>query len=472
MPRSYLRTFKAEEFDGEHNLRIAQLSHDGIATNILESMTPSDQWVKYKFDMADEGQFALDALYCTDEAAPLVVQVNGTTVSKNALSESTGGWDLKYERWGEVAAFDLRKGLNFLRIDAKEGMFPRLDRLRLRRVSTEGSDAIAQAAAKHHLNPLLLTFMLRDPAEPLPSEAGMLPFLTPDENVSIAKLEGEIEQLEKSHKSSDLVISVQDEPKPADMPVHVRGDVYATSGQPVPRGVPRLLDSVLQRPVIPASQSGRLQLAQWIVDPGNPLTSRVMVNRIWQWHFGRGIVASTSDFGTRGDPPSHPELLDYLAAKFVENGWSIKRMHRLILTSRTYQLSVEPDAGSAEKLAKLDPDNRLLTHFRRQRLDAEELYDSMLSSANLMIRQPDGQPLNVDKSKNRAMYVLASNRAPKGLGPDIRKMFPLFDYDPSGAPIAVRPTSTTAAQSLFWLNSPVASYYAGRFSEPYSRWTN
>ena len=120
----------------------------------------------------------------------------------------------------------------------------------------------------------------------------------------------------------------------------------------------------------------RMTLARWIASPDNPLTARVMVNRIWQHHFGRGIIATPSNFGKNGEPPTHPELLDWLAHAFIERGWSIKAMHRLILLSNTYrQASENPSHGEST----LDPDNRLLWRFNRQRLEAEAVRDSILS---------------------------------------------------------------------------------------------
>ena len=217
----------------------------------------------------------------------------------------------------------------------------------------------------------------------------------------------------------------------------------------------------MPRPAIPPSESGRLELAHWITDPNNPLTARVMANRIWQWHFGTGLVQTPSDFGSRGTPPTHPELLDWLASTLVDQGWSMKKLHRLILLSSTYRMS-----GSADPaVMSADPENRDLSRFSPRRLEAEELFDSMFSSTNILIRQESGQPLDLQKSYGRAMYVLTTNRAPPGLGPEVRKMLMLFDLDMNGATIDRRPQSNTAAQSLFWLNSPLPKYYAGKFAD-------
>jgi hypothetical protein len=181
---------------------------------------------------------------------------------------------------------------------------------------------------------------------------------------------------------------------------------------------------------------------------------------LWQWNFGRGIVGTPSNFGKLGERPTNPELLDWLASEFVENGFSIKHIQRLIVTSSTYRMS----AVASAQAERIDPDNRLLSHFSARRLEAESLYDAMASATNTIVRQESGKPLDVDKDKNRAMYVLASNRSPKGLGGEVRKMFDLFDFDSSGVPITQRPQSVTASQSLFWLNSPLVEYFADRFA--------
>lgn len=162
-------------------------------------------------------------------------------------------------------------------------------------------------------------------------------------------------------------------------PTHVllRGNPHA-QGDPVTPGFPAILsppEVTIPDPDPSATSSGRrLVLANWIASPANPLTARVMVNRIWQYHFGRGLVRSSSDFGFQGTPPTHPELLDWLAARFVESGWSIKAMHRLIMSSATYQMSSRPN----DKSFDVDPTNDLFWRFDMRRLSAEEIRDSIL----------------------------------------------------------------------------------------------
>ena len=457
----FIHRWAAEHFDGEHNLRIAQLSLDGHSVDVIETLLPTDQWVKYKIEAPKDGKYRLEALYNTDDATPISVTVNGTIVSREALAKPTGGWELIYQQWTPVCTCDLRQGINFIRLDAKSGSFPRIDRFRLIEADDGRDQKIGQLAAARELHPLVLGNFVRDPEQPWPTVAGMVAYLGPAQQSRVRVMDEQIHHLESTVLPYPTVVSAADTDGPIDLPVHIRGDVYDVSKEVVPRGMPRLLDQVMARPPIPRNQSGRLQLARWITDKRNPLTARVIVNRIWQWHFGRGIVATCSDFGARGAVPTNPELLDWLAAEFMDAGWSVKHIQRLIMLSSAYRQSssASPDA------TRYDPDDKLLSHFSRQRMDVEELYDSMASTTNIIVRQQSGLPLDVDKDKNRAMYVLACNRSPKGLGGEVRRMFELFDYDGSGAPISVRPQSTTAAQSLFWLNSPLVAHFSDRFAQ-------
>ena len=170
--------------------------------------------------------------------------------------------------------------------------------------------------------------------------------------------------------------------------VHTRGDPYA-KGQEVQPGFPSILDPndpKITPPVGLNSTGRRTVLANWLVDPKNPLVARVMVNRVWQYHFGTGIVATPGDFGRMGSRPTHPELLDYLSSYFVENGWSTKKLHRLIMLSNTYRQSTDDQAKAAEA----DPDNKLLWRYNRHRLEAEAIRDSMLMVGGLLNSQRGG----------------------------------------------------------------------------------
>jgi hypothetical protein len=254
---------------------------------------------------------------------------------------------------------------------------------------------------------------------------------------------------------------------PVDAYIQVRGEVDER-GPVVKRGVPKFLtgDSPLS---IPANSSGRLQLADWLTRPENPLTARVMVNRIWQHHFGKGIVGTPSNFGLRGEPPTHPELLDWLAARFVDSGWSVKALHRLILLSRTYQLASSHDDATAAK----DPSNRWYWRYDRRRLDAEQIRDALLTvSGKLDTTRPGPHPFPpIDKwvwtQHNPFKEVYASNHRSVYLMTQRFQRHPylaLFDGPDTNTTTARRPTSTVPLQALFLINNPFMREQAQGFA--------
>jgi hypothetical protein len=225
--------------------------------------------------------------------------------------------------------------------------------------------------------------------------------------------------------------------------------------------VPRRFPLILGGQTLPAEvrSSGRLELANWITDPANPLTARVMVNRIWQYHFGQGIVPTANDFGRQGRPSSHPELLDYLAKKFIDSGWSIKTMHKTILLSRAYQLASDDNEANL----KLDPDNQYLWHFARRRLDAESIRDALLAVSGNLDRTPGGphpfppqpkwdftqhKPFKAVYETNRRSVYLMTQRFAR------HPFLALFDGPDTNASTATRTTTTTPLQALFLMNDP------------------
>jgi hypothetical protein len=215
--------------------------------------------------------------------------------------------------------------------------------------------------------------------------------------------------------------------------------------------------------------SGRRELAHWITDPANPLFARVMVNRIWHNHFGKGIVQTPSDFGLQGRRPTHPELLDYLAARFAESGWSIKAMHRLIMLSRTYQLASDDHDSNLS----IDAANDYLWRFTRQRLDAESIRDSILSAAGTLDRSPGGpHPFPEQPSWNFTQHnpykaVYETNRRSVYLMTQRIQRHPflaLFDGADTNASTARRFTSTTALQALYLMNDPFIHEQSRKFT--------
>ncbi len=278
-----------------------------------------------------------------------------------------------------------------------------------------------------------------------------------------------------------LTVMAPKEAAPKNLRVHIRGNRFSL-GAVVQRGFLQVIDSAHDPSgAVDANQlgSGRLELARWIASPKNPLTARVMVNRIWQHHFGRGLVGSSDNFGVRGERPSHPELLDWLAVRFVESGWSVKAMHRLIVLSNTYRQS--GNAATASLAA--DPHGTWLSSFPRRRLSAEELRDAMLAVSGKLDRaagsNESGEFL-VSKAENIGVMIMPNRVTADDpfytdfvkrsiYLPVVRNMLPdvlaLFDAaDPNGV-TAQRNETTVASQSLFLLNSPFVRNQSRAFAE-------
>jgi hypothetical protein len=213
-------------------------------------------------------------------------------------------------------------------------------------------------------------------------------------------------------------------------------------GEEAPRAFLSILSKADPKPF--TQGSGRLELAEAIASPDNPLTARVFVNRIWQHHFGEGLVKTVSNFGLMGDRPSHPELLDYLASEFITNNWSIKQLHRTIMLSSTYQLS----AASSDKANELDPSNRLLWRANRQRLDAESMRDTLFTVTGELDRTLGGKPVLLDQPTNhrRSIYGYVSRRKLDGT-------LALFDFPNPNLSAEQRIVTATPLQQLFFLNS-------------------
>jgi hypothetical protein len=236
-----------------------------------------------------------------------------------------------------------------------------------------------------------------------------------------------------------------DLPKPIQPQVFLRGNPESR-GPRTPRQFLKLLAGEKRVP-FPENRSGRRELAEAIVDPNNPLTSRVIVNRVWAWHFGQGLVSTPSDFGTRADPPSHPELLDWLARRFVtDDGWSLKQLHRRILLSATYQQS---SLASLETIQR-DPDNRWYTRQNRRRLEFEPLRDAMLAVANRLDRSIGGRPVNLFQPPyptRRSVYGFIDRQNLPGV-------FRVFDFASPDTHSPQRYLTTVPQQALFLLNHP------------------
>ena len=237
--------------------------------------------------------------------------------------------------------------------------------------------------------------------------------------------------------------------------VFVRGRA-STPGESVPRQVPSVISLGHRQPF--QKGSGRLELAQALTHPDNPLTARVMVNRVWQHHFGAGLVKTPSDLGLRAEPASHRELLDWLAAEFVRSGWSVKALHRLILSSAVYQQSgvLDPQPSDAVRsVQNLDPENRWLSFFPQQRLEFEPLRDAMLSVSGQLDLGHAGKALELLDAGNlrRTIYAFVDRQFLPGT-------FRTFDFANPDLHVAVRHQTSVPQQALFFLNGPFAAQSA------------
>jgi mono/diheme cytochrome c family protein len=254
-------------------------------------------------------------------------------------------------------------------------------------------------------------------------------------------LNKQIEELEKSAKEVKFpfVHGVADKPKPLNVAVNLRGNPHSL-GDEVPRHFPEVLDPGAPRPF--TKGSGRLELAEDIV--GSGLASRVFVNRVWKWHFGAGIVNTPDNFGKAGDPPSNPELLEYLASYFVQNGMSIKKLQREIMLSSVYRLSSQDSKANDEK----DPANRLTWRFNRQRLDAEEIRDSVLFAAGSLDTKKAGGPSSDfnDDNTRRTVYCKISRFR-------MNNFLQVFDFPNPSFTAEQRFSTIVPLQRLYFMNS-------------------
>ena len=286
---------------------------------------------------------------------------------------------------------------------------------------------------------------------------------------AVDRLMHEQERIEKNLPDLPTVIGVSESDTilPC-LPIHIRGS-HLTLGKPISRGFPAVMQAS-KSPLIrfPKDRSGRLELAQWLCRAEHPLTTRVIVNRLWTWHFNQGIASTPDNFGLLGSAPTHPELLDWLARWFSNQGWSIKDLHRLIMSSATYQQS------SQAVTATVDPENHLLYHFPIRRLQAEELRDAMLTAAHQIDLKIGGktvplrnrqfvfnhtsQDATTYESTRRALYL-----------PIIRNhlydLFQQFDYPDPSVSTGSRNSTIVSPQALLLMNNDLVMQAADALSD-------
>jgi hypothetical protein len=266
----------------------------------------------------------------------------------------------------------------------------------------------------------------------------------------IAPLQGELARLDATHPGApQRAMAIVDSPEPKNSRIFIRGNPNRL-GEEAPRQFLAILSGGNRRPF--SHGSGRLELANAIASGDNPLTARVMANRLWLHHFGAGLVTTADDFGLRCDPPSHPELLDYLAWRFVQDGWSIKKLHRMLMLSSVYQQKSDDHL----KHESMDPDNRLLAKMNRRRLDLESMRDTLLFLAGQLDRSFGGRPVDLLKRGVSNKQLYSNRRTVYGVVDrnDLLSLFRIFDFANPDITTAQRDLTTVPLQALFFLNGP------------------
>jgi hypothetical protein len=286
-----------------------------------------------------------------------------------------------------------------------------------------------------------------------------------DNAAELVELKSQLAKLTSRQPHRPVVMSVQEEEEIGDTSIHVRGDVH-NLGKAAPRGFLQVLP-VSTVMTFTGKESGRHELGQWLADRDNPLLARVFANRIWHWLFGAGIVRSVDNFGSTGELPSHPELLDYLALRLQQNQWSTKSLIREIVLSRTYQLS----SAMNDESIKVDPENRLLSRMNSRRLDAECILDAMLCVSGDLDRRMGGPEITA-AAQNDYNYQHSSRRRAvywPVLRNSVAEVMDVFDFANPSMVVGQRDVSASAPQALFMMNSERVMDLAQKTAKLYLR---
>ena len=404
----------------------------GHGIGIISDRGPQSSFAEYEIDISADGPYLLQARYAARDARPGQILLNGTIVNKNAIANTTGGWMPEHQQWFSEGTVLLKVGANKLRIES-EPLMSHIDKFRL----IQGTKF-----------PLIVEMLKQ-----------------------LSQLNREITELQNTRPKPSYVMAVT-EGTSRDVRIHIRGS-HLQLGKSVARGFPTSLSSAMDRPngtklrpsTISPAESGRLQLASWMTDAGagaGGQTARVIVNRLWHWHFGAGIVRTTNDFGLQGARPTHPELLDWMASELIRHDWSLKFLHRMIVTSATYQ------QGHSKH------PRHLFRGLARRRLEAEAIRDSLLMHGGSLVVDLVGDPLAVksqdpspaDLHANEAAYRNFRRRSVHL--PIIRcntnRFLVLYDFPNATTPVGTRDNTTVPTQSLLLMNDPFVVQQAQDFA--------
>ena len=414
---------EAESFD-RGNVLIDTTKY-GVDVGVVNSSSDTGNYFEFDIPLKHPGDYVVQIKYAAAQVRPVQLLINGKVVKEDAVSRTTGGWYPQHQAWSTEGVYELQQGDNTLRLNSKT--MAHLDKLRLIRIGDNKDLA--------------------------------------NNCVLLDELNAQLKMLETSKPSAPKLTSVQDGTI-SDTKIHLRGD-HNSLGDVEPRHFLTLTHSKTSA-ALPVQQSGRLELANWLVSADHPLTARVIVNRVWGWHFGKGIVSTPDNFGLMGERPTHPKLLDYLARELIDNGWSLKRLHRLIMLSSAYQLA---SSGKNVAAMKMDPGNVLYWKANVRRLEAEAIRDSMLALTGELDRTVLGPAIGGVESSNLSTEAILKNatiynrsRRRSVYLPVIRTaiydVLTLYDFPGSTSPIGQRAVTTVPTQALMMMNSDRVATHA------------
>jgi Protein of unknown function (DUF1553)/Protein of unknown function (DUF1549)/Planctomycete cytochrome C len=455
----------------------------GAGIGVIINAGPIPNFTEHDIDIKKAGTFQVAVRYAAADPRPVRILVNGKIVAGDACGTRTGSWNPDGQKWHAEATVELPVGKAVIRFE-RDGAIPHLDKFALVPMTADEIANVPLLIERVATDRKLSASLLRQWVEVISKRDVKLlankeieslaliaegPFRQSKDfesegpkSTELKRLRETLASAEKTKPPVDEVMAVEDA-KAENLKIHLRGN-HLTLGAEAPRRLPRILAG--EAPLSLKSGSGRLELAEWMTRSDNPLTARVMVNRIWAGHFGTGLVRTPDNFGRLGERPTHPELLDWLAAEFVRSKWSVKQMHRLIVTSNVYKMT----SGSNPN----DPENRLYSHFNRRRLDAEEIRDGMLAVAGQLERTSGGTMLkatprqyvtstanvnyNVYSSPRRTVYLPVVRSA-------VYDVLQTLDFADPSVPNGQRTATTIPTQALFMLNSTLVDETAEAFAK-------
>ena len=408
---------------------VASLSDSyGEGIGIISDRGSQQSFAEYAIEVPSDGPYLIQLRYAAKNARPGRILINGEVVKRKAISQTTGGWMPEHQRWISEGTFQLKQGTIKFRLES-EPLMSHIDKIRL----------IHAAKANSIINDL-------DQLDELNTRLTNHRQQSPKPEKVMAAVDGNSQNIR----------------------IHIRGS-HMQLGDEVVRGFPTVIsstpdqsDSLMMDPhPIPATQSGRRQLAYWMTDSGTGAggqTARVIANRLWHWHFGGGLVQTPNNFGMQGSRPTHPELLDWLALELIEHDWSLKSLHRLIVTSASYQQETSHEA------------NTLVHGFTRRRMEAEAIRDSLLMHGGGLSLDLVGLPLSV-KSQDPSPADLHNNEVAYRNFPrrsvylpvvrcNTHRFLTLYDFPNAATPVGSRDSTTVPTQALLLMNDPMVMQQA------------